>query len=146
MAVNIGKNILESMKVKGITQTEWAKLLGVKKNTVSQWINGVNEPNCQTIVKLCYVLEITPNEIFGWKDWKWWFEKSSELKKPFGVCERWNREDPFSVPSFRKNLCGSSWLFSINPKSKAFRMRSFILCVRPKRHCRKSCFSRGDML
>ena len=68
MAVNIGKNILESMKVKGITQTELAKLLGVKQNTVSQWINGVNEPNCQTIVKLCYVLEITPTEIFGWKD------------------------------------------------------------------------------
>ena len=68
MAVNIGKNILESMKVKGITQTELAKLLEVKQNTVSQWINGVNEPNCQTIVKLCYVLEITPNEIFGWKD------------------------------------------------------------------------------
>ena len=68
MAVNIGKNILESIKVKGITQTELAKLLGVKQNTVSQWINGVNEPNCQTIVKLCYVLEITPNEIFGWKD------------------------------------------------------------------------------
>ena len=68
MAVNIGKNILESMKVKGITQTELAKLLGGKQNTVSQWINGVNEPNCQTIVKLCYVLEITPNEIFGWKD------------------------------------------------------------------------------
>ncbi|MBS5021642.1 MAG: helix-turn-helix transcriptional regulator [Firmicutes bacterium] len=68
MAVNIGKNILESMKVKGITQTELAKLLEVKQNTVSQWINGVNEPNCQTIVKLCYVLEITPNEICGWKD------------------------------------------------------------------------------
>ena len=66
MAVNIGKNILESMKVKGITQTELAKLRGVKQNTVSQWINGVNEPNCQTIVKLCHVLEITPNEIFGW--------------------------------------------------------------------------------
>ena len=56
------------MKVKGITQTELAKLLEVKQNTVSQWINGVNEPNCQTIVKLCYVLEITPNEICGWKD------------------------------------------------------------------------------
>ena len=68
MAVNIGKNILESMKVKGITQTELAKLLEVKQNTVSQWINGVNEPNCQTIVKLCYVLEITPNEICEWKD------------------------------------------------------------------------------
>ena len=34
MAVNIGKNILESMKVKGITQTELAKLLEVKQNTV----------------------------------------------------------------------------------------------------------------
>ena len=68
MAVNIGKNILESMKVKGITQTELAKLLEVKQNTVSQWINGVNEPNCQTSVQLCYVLEIPPNEICGWKD------------------------------------------------------------------------------
>lgn len=52
MVVNIGKNILESMKVKGITQTELAKLLGVKQNTVSQWINGVNEPKCQTIVNV----------------------------------------------------------------------------------------------
>jgi len=66
--MDIGKNIYTAIKSKGITQTELAKQLGVKQNTVSQWVNGINEPNCQTIIQLCHILDTTPNELLGWEN------------------------------------------------------------------------------
>lgn len=66
--MTIGENIKYAMKGKELTQTALAEKLGVKQNTVSQWINGVNEPNCQMILMLCQVLDTTPNELLGWED------------------------------------------------------------------------------
>lgn len=65
--MNIGKNIKDGMAAKGLTQAKLAIALGVKQNTVSQWVTGVNEPSCEMIVKICKVLDITPNELFDWE-------------------------------------------------------------------------------
>ena len=66
--MDIGANIKEAMRVKKVTQMQLAAALGVKQNTVSQWVNGKNEPNCETIIKLCRFLDVTPNELLGWED------------------------------------------------------------------------------
>ena len=66
--MTIGENIREAMKIKNYTQSILAEKIGVKQNTISQWINGVNEPNCETILKLCKILDSTPNELLGWED------------------------------------------------------------------------------
>jgi transcriptional regulator with XRE-family HTH domain len=41
--------------------------LWISQPTVSQWVTGVNEPSCEMIVKICKVLDITPNELFDWE-------------------------------------------------------------------------------
>ena len=66
--MKIGENIKYAMKAKNLTQTMLADKIGVKQNTISQWINGVNEPNCEMILTLCKILDTTPNELLGWED------------------------------------------------------------------------------
>ncbi|MBQ8229223.1 MAG: helix-turn-helix transcriptional regulator [Clostridia bacterium] len=66
--MKIGNKIKELMAVKGYTQQKVAEMLGVRQNTVSQWITDTNEPNCQTIIALCKILDTTPNELLGWED------------------------------------------------------------------------------
>ena len=66
--MKIGENIKYLMKSKNLTQNALAQMLNVKQNTVSQWVNEINEPNCETILKLCEILDTTPNEILGWED------------------------------------------------------------------------------
>ena len=65
--MDIGKNIKDGMAIKGLTQAKLASIVGVKQNTVSQWVTGVNEPSCEMIVRICKALDITPSELFDWE-------------------------------------------------------------------------------
>lgn len=66
--MGFGNNIKEAMQAKGLTQTKLAEMLGVRQNTISQWITETNEPNVETILRLCRLLDVTPNELLGWED------------------------------------------------------------------------------
>ncbi|MBE5742643.1 MAG: helix-turn-helix transcriptional regulator [Clostridiales bacterium] len=48
-----------------MTQKELADRIGNVQRNVSNWENGISEPDCQCIMKICDVLEITVDELFG---------------------------------------------------------------------------------
>lgn len=48
-----------------MTQKELAEKIGNVQRNVSNWENGVNEPDCETIVKLAEIFDITLDELFG---------------------------------------------------------------------------------
>lgn len=48
-----------------LTQDEVAKQLGVKKNTISNYENGVSEPDIDTFCKLCKIYKIDVAKLFG---------------------------------------------------------------------------------
>lgn len=50
-----------------MSQTEFAKAIGVNKNTISNLENGKNTPGADTIMAICSVTGKTPNELLGWK-------------------------------------------------------------------------------
>lgn len=50
---------------KGLTQQEIAELLGVKRNTYSDWENGKTEPNFETLLKLADLFEVSLDWLFG---------------------------------------------------------------------------------
>lgn len=52
-------------KAKGYTQKEIAARLYMTQQQYSRFENGVFELNCAQILKLCELLDTTPNEIFG---------------------------------------------------------------------------------
>ena len=49
----------------GLTQSELAKNIGTLQRNVSNWENGVNEPDCATLLKLAELFEISLDELFG---------------------------------------------------------------------------------
>lgn len=62
---NIMKNIAYYRKLNGYTQKELANLLGVKNSSVSNWEQGANAPDIETIFKICQLFKISVSDMFG---------------------------------------------------------------------------------
>jgi len=43
-----------------------AKELQTTQATVSRWCSGANQPDLETLLQICQILDTTPNEILGW--------------------------------------------------------------------------------
>ena len=56
---------LKSMKM---NQTEFSKKVGVASNTVTNWCNGVREPDFNMLMKICSVLEETTDYMLGFDE------------------------------------------------------------------------------
>ena len=61
----VGDNIKEARKLKGMTQSQIAQIFRMTQQQYSRFENGVFELNYEQIVKICEILDITPNEIFN---------------------------------------------------------------------------------
>ncbi|MDE5943474.1 MAG: helix-turn-helix domain-containing protein [Clostridia bacterium] len=61
---NLKTALAESKK----TQKELADYLGTTQQTVSRWLMGINEPNLETLLKICTFLNETPNTLLGFGD------------------------------------------------------------------------------
>jgi len=46
-----------------LTQTEIAKMMGVKQPQVSNWLSGKRIPNSENLIKLSTILELYPEEL-----------------------------------------------------------------------------------
>ena len=60
-----GDNIKRLRKNKGLKQQELAEILGIKRNTYSDWENGKTEPKLGNVVKLAHVFGTTTDELLG---------------------------------------------------------------------------------
>ena len=65
LAKLIGKNIKDARKLKGLTQTDVAKIFHMTQQQYSRFENGVFELNYKQIIAVCNLLEISPNELFN---------------------------------------------------------------------------------
>ncbi len=63
----VGNNIKQARKYKGLTQTQMAKSLNMTQQQYSRFENGIFELNYSQIVKICKLLNTTPNEIFDFE-------------------------------------------------------------------------------
>ena len=68
--LKFAKNLKTAMHEKQITQTELAKKLGTTQQTVSRWLQGINEPDLSTLTLICIYLNETPNDLLGFTDLK----------------------------------------------------------------------------
>lgn len=64
----IGENIRNFRKFRGIKQQDLADMLNRTKSVISNWERGANFPDVETCEKLCKILQVTPNELFGWEE------------------------------------------------------------------------------
>ncbi|MBQ8658279.1 MAG: helix-turn-helix transcriptional regulator [Clostridia bacterium] len=65
IAKQVGENLKTARKAKGLTQAELAKAIHKYQSDYSEYETGKIQLDYEKIVLLCRILEITPNELFG---------------------------------------------------------------------------------
>ena len=63
--VLFGEIIKRALKAKKISQVALAEMLGVSANTVTHWVSDRFKPEPELILKLCDILGLTLNELYG---------------------------------------------------------------------------------
>ena len=61
----VGNNLKVARRAKGYTQKAVAAQMYMTQQQYSRFENGVFELNYEQILRLCDLLDITPNELFG---------------------------------------------------------------------------------
>ena len=90
----IAKNILFYRKRAGYTQKEFAHMLGVNNSAVSNWENGLNSIDIETLFKACEIFGITLNDIYG---------KYAETKQPAADTDgELNDAEQYLITNFRE--------------------------------------------
>ncbi|MBQ2964497.1 MAG: helix-turn-helix domain-containing protein [Clostridia bacterium] len=96
--MNFSENLASLRKSKGLSQEEIADRLGVSRQAISKWENGQALPETANIMKLCEILEVTPNELLGYEEVRTqptaetvYNGEAKEKKK------KWYKSTPFKV-------------------------------------------------
>jgi transcriptional regulator with XRE-family HTH domain len=61
----VAKNLLFYRKKSGLTQKTLANELGVKHNSVSSWEKGINSIDVEILFKICEILNVSVNDMYG---------------------------------------------------------------------------------
>jgi transcriptional regulator with XRE-family HTH domain len=63
--MDLGSRILAWLRVRGITQAQAAKKLGLNASALTHWINGRNPPTQKNLDHLVELLGLTMAEFYG---------------------------------------------------------------------------------
>lgn len=63
--IKIGKFIKELRKEKGVTQEQFAEILGVSNRTISRWETGSNMPDISLLIEIAKYFEVSILEIIN---------------------------------------------------------------------------------
>lgn len=65
----LGKQLLQYIQLRGITQREFAKLCNMNETTLSKYISGQRKPRADAIIIMAYQLGITSDELLGMNEY-----------------------------------------------------------------------------
>lgn len=66
--LTLANKIKEAMQKKNLNNNQLSTLINVDKSTVGRWLSGQILLKADVVPSLCTVLELTPNELFGFVD------------------------------------------------------------------------------
>lgn len=67
--MSLGDRIREAREAKNMYQSQLAKLIGAKTpNIISYWEKGQSRPDVDKLLKLCEVLEVSPNDLLDYSE------------------------------------------------------------------------------
>lgn len=65
--MSFGEKLSAARKSKGFSQEELALKIEVSRQAISKWETNTAQPETSNILKLCKVLEVSPNELFEYE-------------------------------------------------------------------------------
>lgn len=81
----IGEQIKAARKAKGVSQEELAVRLGVVRQTVSKWENGMSVPDADVLIQIAELLDVPVSQLLG-------MEPESSVQDMAGELARLNKE------------------------------------------------------
>lgn len=81
----IGEQIKTARKAKGVSQEELAVRLGVVRQTVSKWENGMSVPDADVLIQIAELLDVPVSQLLG-------MEPESGVQDMAGELARLNKE------------------------------------------------------
>jgi len=63
--MKFSEQLVKLRKEKGISQEALAEVIGVSRQAISKWETGATQPEMSNIIRLCEILEVSPNVLFG---------------------------------------------------------------------------------
>ena len=63
-----GERVKQELKIQNKKQVDLATHLSVQKSTLSEWLNGNNEPPMKTIVDIALYLNVSTDYLLGIED------------------------------------------------------------------------------
>jgi len=69
MSKIFGERLKELRLQEGLSQKEFAKILGTSQASLSKWENDVQEPCIEDIIKICNHFNISADYVIGRQDW-----------------------------------------------------------------------------
>jgi len=63
-----GERVKQELKMQNKKQVDLAKYLCVQKSTLSEWLNGNNEPPMKSIVDIALYLNVSTDYLLGIED------------------------------------------------------------------------------
>lgn len=62
------ENLKAALQNNNMSQMQLSEKLGTTQQTVSRWVNGINEPDLSTLIEICKILNETPDSLLGFDD------------------------------------------------------------------------------
>ena len=66
--MNFAKILKSLSKEKGVSQIQLAKAFNTTQQTVSRWLNGINEPDFETLIRLADYFDCSTDYLLGKED------------------------------------------------------------------------------
>ncbi len=66
--MNFSENLKNLMEIENMTKTNLACILGAHYDTVVKWCNGTHYPKIKSLMKLCEIFDVTPNQLLGYEE------------------------------------------------------------------------------
>ena len=89
---NVNENIRNFRKFRGMSQSQLGAAVHRSSNVISNWEKGIHSPDIETIEELCVVLNVTPNQLFGWEKNKEYVEHYKRIEAYQSKIEQLGKE------------------------------------------------------
>lgn len=102
--MQMGNNIYEFRKIRGITQAEAAEESGLSERTYAMMERGYLNTRVLTLLKVCDALEVTPNDLLTVEDFDFYTEKT--ILERLGKCDPMEHRKILRMISAYLDACG----------------------------------------
>ena len=62
---SVRERIMQLLINKDLTETEFARKIGVRTSTVSMWLSGDRNPNIYMVVRICKAFHVSADWLLG---------------------------------------------------------------------------------